>query len=169
MWSPKTRAGRPAFPARRELVSTTVARKELTYTSELEYFVTHEERSDRPRSFQPHRCIHREAAASPCRGRGARSSMQQDSLFDDDWQSKINTFVREYLLENDRSLNRLSRVERGKLVQALQSAGGFRARGAAGYIALVLGVSRATIYNNLGEQQPATDEAVSGDHDRRQG
>lgn len=100
-------------------------------------------------------------------GSVADDSTVLDSLFDDNWQAKVNTFVREHLLENDRSLDRLTREERGELVRALQSAGGFRARGAAGYIARVLGVSRATIYNDLGEQQPAAHETVAGDHDRR--
>ncbi|MCP4901995.1 MAG: hypothetical protein GY906_33945 [bacterium] len=73
-----------------------------------------------------------------------------DSLFHDDWQRKIDTFVREYLRERNRSLDSLTRPERASLVRDLQSAGGFSARGAAGYIARVLGVSRATIYNDLG-------------------
>lgn len=85
-----------------------------------------------------------------------------DSLFDDNWQTKINTFVREYLLEKNRTLSSLTRLERAELVQALQLAGGFRTRGAAGYIARVLGVSRATIYNDLGEHKAEADETFEG-------
>jgi D-arginine utilization repressor len=83
-------------------------------------------------------------------------STDLDSLFDDDWQRKIDTFVREYLLERNRSLNSLTRTERTTLVHDLKSAGGFRTRGAAGYIARVLGVSRATIYNDLGDSNERT-------------
>ena len=80
-------------------------------------------------------------------------STDLDSLFDDDWQTKIDTFVREYLHEKNLTSSSLRRIERAQLVQALQRAGGFRTRGAAGYIARVLNVSRATIYNDLGEHK----------------
>ena len=83
-------------------------------------------------------------------------STELDSLFHDDWQRKIDTFVREDLRERNRSLDSLTRAERAVLVRNLQSAGGFTARGAAGYIARVLGVSRATIYNDLGGSAEGT-------------
>jgi predicted transcriptional regulator YheO len=43
-----------------------------------------------------------------------------------------------------------------ELVRALQSAGAFRATGAADYVARVLGVSRATVYNDLSQGSAAS-------------
>lgn len=79
-----------------------------------------------------------------------RDSAALDELFADDWQERINAFVTKYLGERDCSLSGLTRSERAELVRALHAAGAFRVTGAAGYVARVLGVSRATVYNDLG-------------------
>ncbi len=78
-------------------------------------------------------------------------SMELDELFDDDWQGRINTFVHDYLKEKGLALSRLSKTDRIELVRVLQTAGAFRAKNAANYIANVIGVSRATIYNYLSQ------------------
>jgi len=78
-----------------------------------------------------------------------RDSAPLDALFEDDWQERINTFVSTHLEECHLSLTGLTRAERVELVCALHSAGAFRATGAADYVARVLGVSRATVYNDL--------------------
>lgn len=85
-----------------------------------------------------------------------RDSSPLDELFEDDWQDRINTFVSAYLEERHRRLNGLDRTERMELVRALQSAGAFRATGAADYVARVLGVSRATVYNDLSQGSAAS-------------
>ncbi len=83
-------------------------------------------------------------------GGGDQDSSALDDLFDDDWQERITSFVDRYLEERQCSLRRLSKSERGELVRALREAGAFRAKHAAAFTANVLGVSRATIYNDLG-------------------
>ncbi len=84
-----------------------------------------------------------------------RDSSPLDELFEDDWQDRINTFVRTHLEERHRSLTGLDRTERMELVRALQAAGAFRATGSADYVARVLGVSRATVYNDLSRASAA--------------
>lgn len=70
-------------------------------------------------------------------------------LFKDDWRDKINTFVSRYLKEKKSILKALSKEEKQELVHALYREGAFRAKNAASYIADVLEISRATIYNYL--------------------
>ena len=72
-----------------------------------------------------------------------------DSLFEDDWQARITTFVREHLQSRHRSLVSLTRQQRIELVEELHKAGAFRAKNAPTFVAKVLSVSRATIYNDL--------------------
>lgn len=74
-----------------------------------------------------------------------------DRMFDDDWQQRIDNFVRQYLLRKNLGMKNLHRKERVELVGALHEAGAFRAKDAATYIARVLDVSRATVYSDLGE------------------
>jgi len=74
---------------------------------------------------------------------------QPESLFKDDWQEKINQSVHTYLKKQHLSLKSLSRLEKKKLIEHLHKIGAFSAKNAALYIAQVLGVSRATIYNYL--------------------
>ncbi len=83
--------------------------------------------------------------------RTSEDSAALDSLFDDDWQTRISAFVQDYLEERGRTLATLSRGERVELVGALEAAGGLRAKNATHFAARVLGVSRATIYNDLTE------------------
>lgn len=70
-------------------------------------------------------------------------------LFKDDWQEKINTYIHDYLCKHHLTLNSLTKEQRHQLIQQLQQEGGFSAPKSADYIAKVLGVSRATIYNHL--------------------
>jgi predicted transcriptional regulator YheO len=86
----------------------------------------------------------------------AGDSTQQDQMFDDDWQQRIDAFVRQYLLERNLSVKDLRRKERAMLVRALQEAGAFRAKSAATYVARVLDISRATVYSDLAEVAEST-------------
>lgn len=74
---------------------------------------------------------------------------QPTILFKDDWREKINVYVAEYLKEENITLKRLSKEKKRDLVIALHKEGAFQAKNAAGYIADVLDLSRATIYNYL--------------------
>lgn len=79
----------------------------------------------------------------------ALSKERPDVLFKDDWQDKINTFVTDYMKQEGLSLKTITRGQKQKLVQILHKKGAFQAKNAAFYIADVLGISRATIYNYL--------------------
>jgi len=74
-----------------------------------------------------------------------------DQMFDDDWQQRIDRFVRQYLLRKNLSMKNLNRGDRVGLVGSLHEAGAFRAKDAATYVARVLDVSRATVYSDLGD------------------
>ena len=76
-------------------------------------------------------------------------STKLDELFNDNWQDRIQTFVQKFLKEKSRPLSKITREEREELVRSLYSAGAFRATNAANFIATILGISRATIYNYL--------------------
>lgn len=88
----------------------------------------------------------------------AGDSTELDELFEDDWQDRINKFVSTHLAERSLSLTGLTRSDRRELVRVLHAAGAFRATGAADYVARVLAVSRATVYNDLGVEKAEPQE-----------
>lgn len=77
------------------------------------------------------------------------SENQPDILFKDDWREKINLYVTEYLKKEGVVLKTLSKEKKRELVKALLREGAFTAKHAAKYVADVLDLSRATIYNYL--------------------
>jgi predicted transcriptional regulator YheO len=70
-------------------------------------------------------------------------------LFKDDWHEKVNRFIAAWTAEHSTTVERLDRDERRALIDALHSTGGFDSRRAPVYLASILGVSRATLYNEL--------------------
>lgn len=80
---------------------------------------------------------------------GARVVPQPEQLFRDDWQERINTFLHAWLTERQLALAGLSRERKRELVTALEHDGAFRGRSAANYVAKVLGIGRATVFNYL--------------------
>lgn len=70
-------------------------------------------------------------------------------LFKDDWREKINLYVSEYLTKENLTLKALSKEMKRDLIKALHREGAFKAKNAANYMADVLELSRATIYNYL--------------------
>lgn len=70
-------------------------------------------------------------------------------LFKDDWREKINSYVSAYLAREGTSLKLLDKEKKKNLVLALHREGAFKAKNSAHYIADVLDLSRATIYNYL--------------------
>lgn len=76
---------------------------------------------------------------------------QPDSLFRNDWQERINTFLHAWLGERNLSLQTLQAKDKRNLVQALHAEGAFEGRSAADYIAKVLNMGRATVYKYLKE------------------
>ena len=80
---------------------------------------------------------------------GAQVVPQPEQLFRDDWQERVNTFLHAWLTERQLALAGLSRERKRELVTALEHDGAFRGRSAANYVAKVLGIGRATVFNYL--------------------
>ncbi|MGZ0784439.1 helix-turn-helix transcriptional regulator [Pseudomonas saponiphila] len=76
---------------------------------------------------------------------------QPDSLFRDDWQERINTFLHNWLRERQLGLNLLTRDHKRELVLALHAEGAFKGKSASNYVANVLNMGRATVYKHLKE------------------
>ncbi|WON76975.1 transcriptional regulator [Serratia sp. UGAL515B_01] len=74
---------------------------------------------------------------------------QPDVLFHDDWQERINSFIHPWLQQRQLTLSTLNGTSRRALVEALYQEGAFKGKNAAGYVAKVLGIGRATVYNYL--------------------
>lgn len=74
---------------------------------------------------------------------------QPEVLFKDDWREKINLYVSEYLSKEATTLKMLSKDKKQDLIQSLHKEGAFKAKNAATYVADVLDLSRATVYNYL--------------------
>ncbi|MBH1930789.1 PAS domain-containing protein [Serratia rubidaea] len=80
---------------------------------------------------------------------GSALQPQPAVLFQDDWQERINTFIYQWLQQHQQTLPTLNAPARRKLVEALYHQGAFRGKNAAGYVAKILGIGRATVYNYL--------------------
>lgn len=76
---------------------------------------------------------------------------QPDSLFRDDWQERINSFLHSWLRQRQLGLNLLTREHKRELVEALHAEGAFKGKSAANYVANVLNMGRATVYKHLKE------------------
>ena len=82
---------------------------------------------------------------------------QPDSLFRDDWQERINTFLHNWLRERQLGLNLLTRDHKRELVLALHAEGAFKGKSASNYVANVLNMGRATVYKHLKELKEGGD------------
>jgi len=78
---------------------------------------------------------------------------QPDFLFKSDWRERINVYVSSYLKNHGLCLESLDRAEKQKLLFALKKEGAFETKNAASYVADVLQISRATVYNYLKEKR----------------
>lgn len=74
---------------------------------------------------------------------------QPEVLFKDDWREKINLYVSDYLTKEGLTFKMLSKEKKRDLIQVLHREGAFKAKNAANYVADVLDLSRATVYNYL--------------------
>ncbi len=86
---------------------------------------------------------------------GAGVVKQPEELFKDDWQERINTFLHAWLQERQLALNSLTRDHRRELVEALWAEGAFKGKSAANYVANVLGMGRATVYQHIRDLRDA--------------
>lgn len=78
---------------------------------------------------------------------------QPAPLFKDDWQERINQYVHNYLSKNHLALETLRREEKKDLIEHLYEVGAFTGKNAARYIAQIIKVSRATVYNYLSKNE----------------
>lgn len=76
-------------------------------------------------------------------------SEEKQTLFKDDIYEQINHFVQEYCKSEQISLEALTRNEKQELIIALKEEGAFQAKNATHYIARILNISRASVYNYL--------------------
>ncbi len=74
-------------------------------------------------------------------------------LFKDDWQERINNYVHQYLSEHHLSLEALNRQEKKNLIEHLYNIGAFNGKNSAKYVAQIIKISRATVYNYLNEHE----------------
>ncbi|MBO9474230.1 PAS domain-containing protein [Shimia sp. R10_1] len=74
---------------------------------------------------------------------------QPDDLFRNDWHERLNIFVSDWCQERGARVDTLDRASRRALLAALDASGALSERNAAAYVGRLLGVSRATIYNDL--------------------
>lgn len=77
---------------------------------------------------------------------------QPDFLFKNDWRERINVYVTTYLKNHGLCLESLDRAEKQRLLLELKKEGAFETKNAASYVADVLQISRATVYNYLKEK-----------------
>ena len=73
-------------------------------------------------------------------------------LFKNDWQERIHQYVHNYLREMHWNFRTLTSEQKKIMVMKLHQEGAFEAKNAAQYIASILKVSRATIYNYLNQE-----------------
>lgn len=76
---------------------------------------------------------------------------QPRALFKDDWQERIHNYIHHYLGERHLALTGLNRSQKKALVLHLHKIGALTAKNSAQYVADIIKVSRATIYNYLQE------------------
>lgn len=72
-----------------------------------------------------------------------------EKLFHDDWQERVNVFLHHWLQERKLTLSMLTREDKRVLVEALYKEGAFKGKSAANYVARLLLMGRATVFNHL--------------------
>lgn len=73
------------------------------------------------------------------------------ALFKDDWQEQMHTIIYKFLRENLWNFNELKAAQKKAIVHHLFKSEVFKKKKAADYVAKVLGIGRATIFNYLKE------------------
>lgn len=74
-----------------------------------------------------------------------------ECLFKNDWQNNINEFIASYLKKEQRKFVDLTNKEKKQIVHSLFQSGAFSEKNATVYIAKIMNMSRATIFNYLRE------------------
>lgn len=76
-----------------------------------------------------------------------------DFLFKNDWRERINVYVSDYLKQKGLNIKSIDKEEKRKILIELWKEGAFETKNAASYVADVLQISRATVYNYLKDKQ----------------
>jgi len=77
------------------------------------------------------------------------------ALFKEDWHERINTYINAWARERGTTIAAMTRPNKKQLITDLARDGALGGKNAAAYIARVLGLGRATVYNYLRENGAA--------------
>lgn len=77
----------------------------------------------------------------------------KQGLFKDDLYEQMNMFIRNYCLNKSIGLEAMTRDDKKHLIVSLHDKGAFKGKNATNYVARILGISRASVYNYLKEQE----------------
>ncbi|WP_029063903.1 PAS domain-containing protein [Labrenzia sp. DG1229] len=77
------------------------------------------------------------------------STGEPDALFKNDWHEKMNRFIVDWCRDKNKNVDALAKEDRLELLGEIVRTDGLREKHAASYVARVLNVSRATIYNDI--------------------
>ena len=80
------------------------------------------------------------------------TSEVSQELFTNDLYEKINLYIQSYCQRFHISIDTLSRKNKRDLIRSLVNEGAFQGKNAANYVARILRISRATVYNYLKEE-----------------
>ena len=78
---------------------------------------------------------------------------QPDSLFKNDWQERLHLAIHSFLEHKAWIFDQLSRSQKRHVVEHLYHQGAFQEKNAADYVAKVLNISRATVFNYLKQRK----------------
>ncbi|KAB8040372.1 hypothetical protein GCL60_00205 [Silvanigrella paludirubra] len=73
-------------------------------------------------------------------------------IFKDDWREKINIYINNNLKEKGKIIDNINKEEKKELIIDLQNKGAFNGKNSKDYVAKILKISRATVYNYLNEK-----------------
>lgn len=77
------------------------------------------------------------------------SNKQPEILFKNDWQERLHIAINQYLKQQKWSFNRLNNSQKKQLITHLFSINAFSQKKSPDYLAKVLNMGRATIFNHL--------------------
>ncbi|MES0809418.1 PAS domain-containing protein [Roseibium sp. SCPC15] len=77
------------------------------------------------------------------------SPEEPHDLFKNDWHEKMNRFIVDWCRDRNKTADALAREDRLELLGEIVRTDGLREKHAASYVARVLNVSRATVYNDI--------------------
>ena len=98
-------------------------------------------------------CVSIQGALSAFLGSGTTMTEGSSRFYKENLYQRINEYVKKFCQERHLIQQNLTRDEKRELILSLKDDGAFEEKNAATYVARALDVSRATVYNYLGELQ----------------